>query len=199
MSKMSRKTSTILGIAILIIGVVGIAAVFWHAYRVTAATERPFVHERRQSAERLYRYTLGRDMENNYPRTPRELMDLYSLTVQFLYGDFIALDSMFMRVIEFQRSLFTAYLRSIVPAETQFYNLQASLYELQYHGILGRRAEVYEFTIDYVYERHALIEVRHRFMLHDDLFRVYHLSMDDDDRWRIASWALADQYFNIVE
>ena len=195
---MSKKNSIIAFIAIAVIGAGTLAGIVWYAISLEAGIERPFVPERRQTAERHYRDTLGRDMENDYPGTPRELMELYAATILFLYGDFIALDSMFMRVIEFQRSLFTEELRGVISAQDQFANLQESLVELGYADANVRRAEVREFTIDYVYERHALVEVSHRFMFQEDLNRLYHLSLDENDRWRIASWALADEDFNLV-
>jgi len=195
----SRKTSIVIGVFILIIGIGIVGGLLWQAFRIEAGVERPFVPERRQSAERHYRSTLGRDMENDYPRTPRELMELYAITVEFLYGDFIALDSMFLRVIDFQRSLFTEELRGLVSNEQQFQNLQESRATLGDADASIRRAVIHEFTIDYVYERHALVEVSHRFMFQDDLNRLYFLTLGDDDRWRIASWALADENFNIVE
>lgn len=195
---MSKKTSIIVGVLILVIGFGIIGAMIFHAIRIEAAIERPFVPERRQTAERHYRDTLGRDMENDYPQTPRELMELYATTILFLYGDFIALESMFMQVIDFQRSLFTDELRSAVSAQDQFINLQESLTELDDADANIRRAEIHEFTVDYVYERHALVQVSHRFMFQDDLHRLYHLSLDENDRWRIASWALADEDFNLA-
>jgi len=195
---MSKKTSIIAFIIILFVGIGTIGGILWHAFRVEAETERPFVHERRQTAERHYRSTLGRDMERDYPRTPRELMELYSTTVLFLHGDFIALDSMFMQVIEFQRSLFTTQLQELMTAQEQFDSLMQNLAELSEIDANIRRAEFDEITIDYVEGNNALVQARHRFLFNEDLHRLYWLQLDEDGRWRIASWALADENWNVV-
>jgi len=196
---MNRKTSVIIGVFILITGIAIVSGVLIHAFRIEAETERPFVHERRQSAERHYRDTLGRDMERDYPRTPRELMELYATTVLFLHGNFIALDSMFMQVIEFQRLLFTEELQGLMTAEEQFNNLRLNMIELNYEDASIRRAEFDEIVIDYVDGHNALVQARHRFLFNEDLHRLYWLQLGADGRWRINSWALADENWNIVE
>ncbi|MDR2166732.1 MAG: hypothetical protein LBE35_02635 [Clostridiales bacterium] len=197
---MTKKNKQILiGILVIIVGVGGIVALLAYAFRVTAETEWPFVHERRHSAQRLYNETIGRNILENYPTTPRELMEAYAASVLFLYGDFIALDSVFMQAIEFQRHLFSDGLRASITAEEQFLNLSANLAELGYANIMVRRPEIYEIAFDFVDQRSALVEVRHRFVGHDYMYRLYHVALDDADLWRIMSWAVTDSDFNLPE
>jgi hypothetical protein len=197
--KKIKKQQVIAFVIILVCGVAAIAGLLLHALRVTAETEQPFVHERRHNAQRLYRETIGRDILENYPQTPRELMEAYGASVWLLYGEFIATEDMFMQVIEFQRTLFSHELRQSITADEQFNNLMASIAEMSYAGVLARRPEIEEIAFDFIDQRSALVEVRHRFTWHDNLYRLYYVVMDENDLWRIASWALADSDFNLLE
>ena len=189
-------------ILILIVGLGLIGGIVWYAVTIQSEMEMPFVHERRHTAQQLYNQTLGRDMENDYPATPRALLELYAETVMFLHGDFIANEDMFLRAINFQRSLFTDELAGLVTAQQQLNNLRESLVIMDYYGLSPRRSHVYEFTLDYVDGRTALVEVRHPFRhpfeYMEDMFRVYYLQMDWQDRWKIHSWAQTDEFFNVL-
>ena len=193
-----RKSNTAVFVLVLLVGVLGLGAIFFYASVVTSQIERPFVHERRQTAERLHRETVGLDLEQDYPTTPRGVMELYAITVQFLYGDFIALDSMFMEVIEFQRMLFSQQLRQYNSAQQQFYNLIEHLQLLEEAEARILRPEVEEISFDYVDMRSVLVQVRHRFAHHSNLYRLYHLVLDENDTWRINSWVEADENFNAI-
>ncbi|MCL2753692.1 MAG: hypothetical protein FWE44_06050 [Defluviitaleaceae bacterium] len=193
-----KKSNAGIFVLVLTVGILAFAGVFYYAYTVSSQIERPFVHERRQAAERMYRETVGIDIERNYPTTPRALMELYAITVHFLYGDFIAVDSMFMEIIEFQRMLFSTQLRQLNSAQQQFNALVEHLELLAEAEARILRPEVEEITRGYIDERSALVQVRHRFAHHDSLYRLYHLVMDDNDMWRINSWVEADENFNAI-
>jgi len=199
--KQKRKNIGVF-VLVLVLGIGLIGGIAIYAVRMQDAMEQPFVHERRHTAQQLYNETLGRDMENDYPTTPRALMELYGATVLFLHGDFIACDDMFLRAVNFQRSLFTDELAGVVTAQQQINNIRDSLAILGDYGVATRRPQVYEFTIDYDEGRTALVEVRrpfrHPFEFMEDMYRVYYLSMDWRDRWRIHSWAQTDEFFNLL-
>ncbi|MCL2575112.1 MAG: hypothetical protein FWE33_01640 [Defluviitaleaceae bacterium] len=193
-----KQLQTVAFIIILIIGIAGIGGIIYYAVYSDSLIERPFVPERRQTAERMYRETVGIDLSQDYPANPRDLMELYAITHQFLYGNFIALDWMFMEVIEFQRQLFSQELRSANSSAEQFNNLMKDIELISEQGGRVLRAQIYEFTIGYGEDDEALMQVRHRFAQHDDLFRLYHLILDDDGYWRINSWIEADEHFNPI-
>lgn len=198
----TKRKNVGLFIFVLIVGIGLIVGIALYAMRIQDAMDLPFVHERRHTAQQLYNETLGRDMENNYPANPRALMELYAATVLFLHGDFIASEDMFLRAINFQRSLFTDELAGMVTAQQQMNNIRHSLEILGEYGVVTRRPQIYEFTIDYADGRTALVEVRspfrHPFEYLEDMYRVYYLVLDWQDRWKIHSWAQTDEFFNIL-
>jgi len=196
---MKKRRNKALFVCILLLGLGGIAAIFAYGAHISANTDHPFVWERRHNAQRLYRETVELNIRENYPQSPAALMELYTTSVFFLYGDFILCDDIFMEVIEFQREMFSQALLATTTARQQFDNLMESLAEFHNEpGLSLRRSTVENIRHDFHDQRTALVYVIHPFMFHADLFRVYHLVMDENDRWRINSWSLADSDFNII-
>ena len=198
---MKKKRKNVgLFILILLLGIGAIAGILAYGAYVTANTPQPFVWERRHNAERMYQETVGLNLEEDYPQNPARLMELYSTSVFFLYGNFILCEDIFMEVIEFQRALFSQELLATTTAQQQFNNLMRNLDNIQEESeLILRRSVIENIRHDFYDQRTALAYVIHPFMFHVDLFRVYHLVMDDDDRWKINSWRLADSEFNIIE
>jgi len=200
---MKKKRNHVgLFIAIAILGVCGIATIFAIGAHVSANTPQPYVWERRHNAARLYAETVELDIHNpeNYPQNPQQLMELYNAAFFFLHGDFILDDDIFMEVIEFQRALFTDEILETTTARQQFDNLMNNLEILRAdNDVLLRRSFVENIRHDFRDQRTALAYVVHPFMLQADLYRVYHLRMDDNNMWRINSWSRADSEFNILD
>ena len=197
---MKKRKNVALFVFILLLGLGGIAAILAYGAHISANTDHPFVWERRHNAQQLYRQTVELNIRENYPQSPTALMELYTTSVFFLYGDFILCEDIFMEVIEFQREMFSLELLAGTTAAQQFNNLMASLEGFQDEAnLLLRRSSIENIRHDFHDQRTALVYVIHPFMFHANLYRVYHLIMDDNDMWRINSWSLADSDFNIIQ
>ena len=165
----------------------------------SASNPEVFVRERRSTARRMYADTVGRDISENYPNNPTQLMELYLTSYTLLHGDFIVDPDTFMNVINFQRELFSDELRATTTAREQYDNLMRNLSIFRAEDPTLLQSLIENVQYDFREQRSALVNVEHRFMFQDSLFRVYHLIMDDVDRWRINSWAEADENFEILE
>lgn len=190
-----KRKNTLLFMIIMLAGIVAIGSILAYGAHVSANTPQYFVHERRHTAGRLYRETVGRDMEENYPQTPLLLMELYATTFFLLHGNFILDEDIFMEAIEFQRQLFTQELRDRNPPQLQLANLLANLETFGEADAVLRPSTVENVRHDFYDQRSALAYVVHPFMTHENLYRVYHLEMDENDMWRINSWVEADEEF----
>ena len=193
-----KKTNVAVLLFVLIIGIGGIVSIVAYSMHVNANIPQLYVRERRGTGERLYRNTVGINIRENYPRNPAQLMDLYLLSVSFLYGNIILDEGIFMEVIEFQREMFSDELLASSTAQSQFDNLMASLEVLDYLGLSLRTSTVENIRHDFYDQRTALAYVIHPFFLQDNIYRVYHLAMDENNKWRINSWSQADSDFNIL-
>ena len=190
-----KRKNRLAFVLILILGIASIASILLYGAHVAANTPQIFVRERRGTGERFYRETLGLNLDEEYPRTPQRLMDLYNTTTLFLYGNIILDPDMFMRVIEFQRQLFSEELRSITTAQRQFDNMMHNKETLGEAGIRVSDATVEDIRYDFVDQRVAAVHVHRRLFSYDDMYRIYYLILDDSDRWRIHSWEVTDYMF----
>ena len=185
-------------IVVAIVGVGIIVGIMAYAFYVSANIERPFVHARRIQAQRLYDGTVGQNIEANYPTTPRRVMELYLMSFRLLHGDFIAMESMFFEVIDFQRLLFSEeLLERAGTREEQFATLMENLDIIAQTEVTIRSSELFEINLDYRYENTALAQVRHNMLRYEDLYRLYFLQMDENDKWRIHSWRQTNSNFDV--
>ena len=193
-----KKKNGILFFVILLLGVGVIGAALAYAAHVSANTPQYFVHERRHTAERLYRQTVGLNISENYPQNPRDLMDLYATSFFLLHGNFILDEGIFMNVIEFQREMFSQELRDLNPPQLQLANHLANLETFREADATLRPSTVENIRYDHAGQRTALAHVVHPFMTHENLYRVYHLMMDENDMWRINSWVESNEEFEPI-
>ena len=195
--KIVRKNS-LLFLIILLAGILAIGGILAYGAHVSANSPQHFVHERRHTADRLYRETVGMDIYENYPQTPWKLMEIYAASFFLLHGNFILDEGIFMEVIEFQRQLFTQELRDRNPSHLQLANHLANLEIFREADAVLRPSTVENVRHDFYDQRTALAYVIHPFMTHENLYRVYHLEMDENDMWRINTWREADEEFQPI-
>ena len=195
--KIKRK-NTLLFFIILIAGIGIIGAILAYGAHVSANLPQHFVHERRHTADRLYRETVGLNISENYPQSPWQLMELYATSFFLLHGNFILDEDIFMEVIEFQREMFSQELRDRNPPDLQLANHLINLGTFREAEAVLRPSTVEDIRFDHAGQRTALAHVVHPFMTHENLYRVYHLIMDENDMWRINSWTEANEDFELI-
>ena len=193
-----KRKNSLLFFIILLVGIGAIGSILAYGAHVSANTPQLFVHERRHTADRLHRETVGMDITENYPQTPWQLMDLYNTAFFLLHGNFVLDEGVFMDVIEFQREMFTQELRDRNPPHSQLANHLINLETFREAEAVLRPSIVENIRHDHVGQRTALAYVVHPFVMHENLYRMYHLEMDDDDMWRINSWVETDEEFNPI-
>jgi lactate dehydrogenase-like 2-hydroxyacid dehydrogenase len=194
----TKKKNVLLFFIVLILGIGAIGSILAYGAHVSANMPQHFVHERRHTAGRLYRETVGLDLDENYPQEPADLMELYARAFFLLHGNFIIDEDIFMDVIEFQRQLFTQELRDRNPAQYQLANHLANLEIFDEANAVLRPPTIERIRHDFYDQRTALAYVIHSFMAHENLYRVYHLMMDENDMWRINTWREANEYFEPI-
>ena len=193
-----KRKNTMLFFMILLAGIAIIVSILAYGSHVSANMPQHFVHERRHTADRMYRETVELDIRKNYPQTPWQLMDLYATSFFLLHGNFILDERIFMDVIEFQRELFSQELRDLNPLELQLANHLSNLKRFREADAVLRPSRVENVRHDFYGQRTALAYVVHPFMTHENLYRVYHLEMDENDMWRINSWTEATEEFDSI-
>ena len=136
------------------------------------------------------------DLQDNYPNSPRELMEVVLHISALLYGGGIRDNNQFLEVIYAQRLLFSRELLALNPFEGQYYAFLEGLAQAQDDGMTFNRGEIVE--IHYLAQDYAVAHVA-RFWHGLGLTNWVYFLILEDDRWKIQAWFLADEYFMPVE
>ena len=129
------------------------------------------------------------DLDNNYPRTPEEVIRQYSEVYNVIYGNFILNPDLILDLVKQQRKFFAQSLLEANTLESQFEELLealAVLSELNFYYI-GRRQE--DTIYDPALPNFATVDVVHFSRLRENFRITYLLEIEQDTRrWRIRSW-----------
>jgi len=188
------KKNYLPGIIILILGLAIIIGILAYSYYSAATYDSPFFPERRTMGQRLYAETLARDLQIAYPQTPEELMALHSAASFLLYGDFTDDADFLVDVINWQRQMYSPELLAANPPDTQLENLLDAIAFLYETGITPRRPEI--ISVRFYYLDQAAVHMRQVMVHYDNLYWVYFLETNEDDRWKIMGWVRTDYTFS---
>ena len=194
MERLSKRATTI---AILVlIGLIALGSyVIIYSIRLDHST--PFNAERVVRATALYDRVMliGSDL---IPDNPMSLMELKNSTMMLLYGQYIYDRELFEDVIKQQRLLLSEEILDLNSFESQYNHFLSYVEDLQREsarlvnidivGISHLRSDFYR----------AVARVVHNYTAIGSVNFVYYLRYyDEDDLWRIQSWFIADENFEI--
>jgi len=190
-----KKSNMPIAITIIVLGVVIIASIIFYVIYLDANTVRLFQHEHRHVGASLYESTVGRNIEQDFPHSPLELMRLYNDISFFLYGGIIVDDDLFMDVINLQRRLLSPELQESITAQQQFNHIKNAVNTLNEQGVFVRRSEVEHIQYDFYDQSTAIANIRQFLAFYGNVFWRYQLEVNESNQWMIVSWERVDESF----
>lgn len=145
--------------------------------------------------------------EENYPKTPEEVIDTYITAYKLLYGEKI-LDEKTKEIINpdivqiilsAQRYLLSDELKELNPLETQVQNVIFNI-----SSIIDEDARIIDNSYSpAIYSsfnpKLATVRVSHIGNGFTQYFQEYELEKDFEDKWRITRWYNTDENYNKLE
>ncbi|MFI3231019.1 MAG: DUF6715 family protein [bacterium] len=145
--------------------------------------------------------------EENYPKTPEEVIETYIAGYKLLYGEKI-LDEKTNEIINpdivqiilsSQRCLLSEDLKDLNPLETQVQNVLANI-----NSISDENARIIDNSYSpAIYSSYnsklATVRVSHIGNGFTQYFQEYELEKDFEDKWRITRWYNTDENYNKLE
>lgn len=151
------------------------------------------------SANDPYSIIVSKDLELNYPSTPKAVVTFYSDILQQIYLEDYN-DEQVEALAKQARGLFDEELLTLNPYDAYMANL---LVEREVYSKAGRYISGYEvengYNIEYLsYQGADYAKVNTKYYVREgsNLIYTYHeytLREDEDGRWRILFWELADE------
>lgn len=141
---------------------------------------------------------IAKDLENNYPGTPREVLKLYSRITKCLYGEKIN-DEQLKKMASQIRMLFDSELLESNPEDEYIEDLKAEIKEYNVQKkvivsyIVQKNSSVKKSTV----EGKEYAEIVTSYMLRDKTgfsksYEEFMLRQDDMGHWKILGWRLLE-------
>ena len=168
-------------------------------YSLSLDHSTPFNQARINRATVLYDNVMSFGITYNYPLTPEELMSKKSDILMLLYGEFIVDDALFSDVIAQQRLLLGDEILRYNTFESQLQNFMDTLSEIRTNNIRLMSIDVLPIVSQPSIPYFAIARVVQNFENVGRVHMLYYLGFSvDDGKWRILSWAEADENFEAV-
>ena len=187
----SNKTTIITLVVMAVIAV----AIFFGYYQMTSKTPEEEVTVAKTEADKL----IQKDMENNYPGTPREVLKLHGRITQCIYNDELNMNQL-EGLLEQARKLYDDELLALNPWDTHLNNLIADMedYEKNDRTIMSytvqnssqiktQKIDGEEYAIAYM-----LFITSDKSAAYTESCEKFMLKKDGTGDWKIIGWELAD-------
>ena len=141
---------------------------------------------------------LNRDMEKNYPATPREVVDLFSRYLVCYYGENLS-DKQLREMVIQSRKMFDKELADKTPLDTQIKNLKEDIskYKSRDNKITtymvedSSDVEIQTFDSHYYAKVDTVYYVKGKKGTYRSL-ETYTLRKDTDGKWKILFWSITE-------
>ncbi len=195
---MKTKRKVMPGIVILTLGICIISGIIIFSKARTDSWVDVFVQSRTNIAVRLYEAVKYLDFENDYPKSPEDVTDVYNDTVLLLYGDMILDEDVRKEVITVQRELLSTDILENNSFDSQYENLLSSTKQLYDKGI---RASEFSKGVAFISSTEpdtCIIPVKQMFTNQTSVYWNYYLKKQDS-KWKIYSRKLTDDQYRPLE
>lgn len=195
---MKHRKSLIAGIIILVVGVALIGGTIVYGIDRSKNSDQKFYQNSRSTGQRLYDKALAY-MENGYPETAEDVIDLNNIIMQLYYGKIVSSDELIRELVTMQRQLFSDYL------------LENNDFEDQYANVLESADILYEKKV-YIYNIEAgsvfyssggdmcSVPITEFMNNYEKMYWNYYLKLDDEGHWKIHNYQRTDKSFrNVIE
>lgn len=123
--KVKNKRNLIIGLLVIVIGAVAITSIIVYALRIR---QPEYFHPwRRNLATKLYNEVMDLDLENDYPKTASDVMEVNNVINQLIYGDMLLNNELLGGLLKVQRGLYAEELLESISYDEQYENLVAGL------------------------------------------------------------------------
>ncbi|MBS5794792.1 MAG: DUF6715 family protein [Lachnospirales bacterium] len=194
--KSSKKGNNIIGILFIILVIFIIIGFFSISMVKTGDTSGYFNKEDKSIAQSIYDKIIA-ITEENYPKTPEEVVSIYTESYKLLYGDKIKDLSIVPNIIEKQRILLSDNLVANNALDEQINTVLANIENLKSNKIKVTSINIKSTDYDQNDNTLAYVKVTKEDSAFQTYYYVYYLKLEGD-KWKITGWYNTDENFNIV-
>ena len=195
-NKISKQGNNIIGILFIILVIFIIIGFFSISMIKTGDTSGYFNKEDKAIAQSIYDKIIS-ITEENYPKTPEEVVTLYTESYKLLYGDKIKDLSIVPNIIEKQRILLSDNLVANNALDEQINTVLDNIENLKINKIKVTSTNIKSTDYDQNDNTLAYVKVTKEDSAFQTYYYIYYLKLEGD-KWKITGWYNTDENFNIV-
>lgn len=192
----NKKGNNIIGTLFIILVIFIIIGVFSISMLRTEDTSGYFNKEDKTVAKPIYDKIININ-EKDYPKTPEEVVTLYTEGYKLLYGDKIKDLSIVPNIIEKQRILLSDDLIANNALDEQINIVLTNIDNLKANKVKITSVNINQTTYDPRDNTLAYIKVSKEDSVFQTYYYVYYLKLEGD-KWKITGWYNADENYNII-
>jgi len=128
---MKGKSSMLMALLIVLAGAIILVSLGMYSYFSYKNTPVYFNSAKAEQAKRLYSKAMDVSLDQNYPKTPDEVMDYYLIMSRLIYSDMIVEQSLFGEIITQMRKLYGPELLEENSYESQLNTVEIAVETLK--------------------------------------------------------------------
>jgi|GEM_PF-1994190 len=186
---MKRKNMAI-GIVILALGAIALSSIIFFAVSVWRTEPKLFETGKDSIGKKLYGQVTDADLDNKYPATPEEIMDMYLNILRLQYGKIVVDDDLMRELVSTQRKLFSADLLAANTEDAQYEELVRATTKLYENKIILSQANRSGVVFPPSQPELCYFTVRQFNSGYGSTMWEYYLQKDAGGNWKIHSWTM---------
>ena len=193
----NKKGNNIIGMLFIVLVLFIIGAFLAISFLKSEGTSKYFYKEDSVGAQNLYNNIMSIS-EENYPKTPEEVVNKYTEAYKLLYGNKIKDLTIVPNILDKQRILLFEDLLASNPFEEQVNEVLYSIENLKNNKVKITSVEIKSASYDQMDNTLAYVKVDKIDSLFQKYYYIYHLKLEND-KWKITGWYNTDENYNIIE
>lgn len=193
---MSKKGNNVIGILVIILIILTIGGFFAYYNIKNGETKGYFKKEEVSVAQPLYDKIMALN-EEEYPKTPEEVVILFTDVSKLIYGDKIKDMSIVSSILEKQRLLLSNDLVDTNSLQEQTENVLAIIENLNANKVKITSIDVKPTVYDQKNNSKSYVKVDTKDSLFQTYYQIYYLELEGD-KWKITGWYNTDENYNVI-
>lgn len=148
-----------------------------------------FTSYKKNQGEKLYEAVTSVDFNQNYPKTPDDVISYYITISKLIYGNYIIKDELFDELITIMQAFYSDEIKQLNPLNNQIASVKESLSELAKTNTYTIDFEVYPATYLSSDNSTAMAQVKAYTNSSTTVMWTYYLAQDlETYEWKITNW-----------
>jgi hypothetical protein len=188
-----RRVPLGVGLCVLAAGVIGFAALIFYVTKIRPQPERLFVEQREKLGQKLYGKITAYDLEEEYPESPADVMEMYGEVLTLIYGNIIQDEGVLRKCVEVQRKFWTDDMKKAAAEEDQLARLKEDLTRIYGANVRLTRFDVKTYYFDPFDEELAIVATKETWLTLEETHHNFYLRLTGADeagqggKWLIQS------------